>query len=225
MIKAIFMVLMTLSSFNTYALEHINWNFQEDGPFCPLLGYTFCTMEVYTGDIVKGDADKLDGYIGKLAKLDSPTRIGMIQLSSNGGDVEEALRLGRILRKNKIQVIIPMDSHCYSSCVLLLAGGVARFPVGDVGIHSFYSISSQKPNADYEQEENIYSTTEISIRNYLREMRVSGALMDAMLKISSSDLEIIRFDKLKEYGLFGFDPVFHQYLLSNHYLNKKDMHQ
>jgi hypothetical protein len=182
-------------------------------------------MEVYTGDIVKGDADKLDGYIGKLAKLDSPTRIGMIQLSSNGGDVEEALRLGRILRKNKIQVIIPMDSHCYSSCVLLLAGGVARFPVGDVGIHSFYSISSQKPNADYEQEEKIYSTTEISIRNYLREMRVSGAVMDAMLKISSSDLEIIRFDKLKEYGLFGFDPVFHQYLLSNHYLNKKDMHQ
>jgi hypothetical protein len=121
---------MFLFSFNTHALEHINWDFQEDGPFCPLLGYKFCTMEVYTGDIVKGDADRLDGYIGKLAKLDNPTRIGMIQLSSNGGDVEEALRLGRILRKNKIQVIIPMDSHCYSSCVLLLAGGVARFPWG-----------------------------------------------------------------------------------------------
>ncbi|HDL7986496.1 hypothetical protein [Yersinia kristensenii] len=216
----LFVILVILFSSSTYALEHINWDFKKDGSFCPLLGYKMCTMHVYTGDIVKGDANKLDGYISKLAKLEPSTRIGIIQISSNGGDVEEALRIGRILRKNQIQVLIPMDSHCYSSCVLLLAGGVGRFPVGDVGIHSFYSMSSQKPNADYEQEEKIYTATEKSIRDYLNEMRVSGAVMDAMLRVPSSKLEILDIDKLKEYGLFGIDPVFNQYLLSNNYINK-----
>lgn len=216
----LFICLMILFSFNTHALEHINWDFQKDGSFCPLLGYKICTMHVYTGDIIKGDANRLDDYIGKLAKLEPSTRIGIIQISSNGGDVEEALRIGRILRKNRIQVLIPMDSHCYSSCVLLLAGGVGRFPVGDVGIHSFYSMSSQKPNADYEQEEKIYAATEKSIRDYLNEMRVSGSVMDAMLRVPSSKLEILDIDKLQEFGLFGIDPVFNQYLLSNNYLNK-----
>ncbi|MCW1875103.1 hypothetical protein OMR58_11635 [Erwinia sp. INIA-01] len=217
--KKFFISLLFLVSCNSSALTLSNWEFQKPGSFCPLMGYGMCLMDVYEGDIVKGDADKIASRIEKLAKIDPSTRTGMIQIQSNGGDVEEAMRIGRLLRKNKIQVLVPMNAHCYSSCVLLLAGGVGRFAVGEIGIHSFYSLSSQKPGADYDREEQLYADTEKSIRAYLSEMRVPGYLMDAMLQVPSSRLEILDLEKLKEYGLFGIDPVFNQYLKANNLIN------
>ena len=67
-----------------------------------------------------------------------------IFLNSSGGDVEEAMKIGRYFKKNEFSVSVAYGDSCYSSCVFLLAGGVDRHAVGKVGVHRPYFGSLDK---------------------------------------------------------------------------------
>jgi hypothetical protein len=51
-------------------------------------------------------------------------------LNSPGGGVAAAMAIGRILRKERLDVIVPFDGECYSACVLVFAGAVWRMNAG-----------------------------------------------------------------------------------------------
>jgi len=56
--------------------------------------------------------------------------------NSGGGDLEAALKIGRMVREHESAVRIYESAVCLSSCVYILAGGVVAIGEGKVGIHA-----------------------------------------------------------------------------------------
>lgn len=99
----------------------------EDPDFGPML-----TLH---GGIEAGDARRLDAF---LAGLDAVPPLAA--MNSPGGDVDEALRIGRLLRERELDTLIPAGAACFSACPYALAGGVERrvSAQGSVGLHQHY---------------------------------------------------------------------------------------
>lgn len=192
----------------------------EDGPLCPRLNNAkLCFMLNMEGTLVAGDADELRRRIENVAKISGvPSRIGLIYLDSTGGDMYEAMKIGELLRKHKIQAAIRLKEKCYSACVLVLAGGVARFPFGQVGVHSFYSKAMTKAGFDYEKEDAQYRAVAEDVNKYLVKMRVPTALLDEMIKTPPTTIKMLEPKDTQRLGLVGVDPLFHQLLVTKGYL-------
>jgi hypothetical protein len=136
-------------------------------------------------------------------------RVGMVKLDSLGGDVAEAMKIGKLLRARQVATFVTTDAVCASSCVLVLAGGVKRIAFGPVAIHSFYS-PDLLGSGDFTQSNKRYDAVARSIEDYLREMRVSRSLLDAMMKIPHDAVKELSLQELDSFGLVGIDPAYAQ---------------
>ncbi|KAA0946933.1 hypothetical protein FQ186_05530 [Pseudomonas sp. ANT_H14] len=204
------------------AAELIFHDIQQDNALCPYMGKKMCYAVTMDGPIEKGDAVKLEGLINRMLNMNGlSSRLGYIYLSSAGGDIHEAMNIGRTLRKNKVQTLVGVNDKCYSACVLILAGGVSRLPTGEIGIHSFYSLASTQKGFDYEQEDKRYKVVGQEIEEYLKEMRVSVRLLDEMMSTPATTMRVLTLEEQQATSLFGFDPVFHQYLVANGYMKNE----
>ena len=129
-----------------------------------------------------------------------------VTLVSDGGDVDAALAIGRLLRENKAHVIIPRAHQCNSSCVFLIAGAVERLISGKVGIHRpyFAELSIDVPVATIRKarEERVKK-----IRSFLDEMDIAPQLLDAMLSVPPSEVRYLTESELKLYRLSITDPT------------------
>jgi hypothetical protein len=72
------------------------------------------------GQIDSGDSGRFDAAI-QLAKP-----IDEIVLFSPGGDLEEGLQIGRIIRREKLSTRVPRGAMCASACNFMFMGGVVR---------------------------------------------------------------------------------------------------
>lgn len=192
-----------------FAVGHV------DGPGCDhIYSYKVCVTATLTGRINSGDTEKLKAFIDRISSTLSKisgkkTRVGKINMDSNGGDLLEAMKIGRMIRAQLINTQITHDSQCHSSCVIAFAGGSFRVPIGPTGIHSFYSeeFMSTENHADASSKYNDISDL---IEVYLKEVRVSDALLDHMKRVPYYTMHLMTYDELKEYGLLGIDPVYAQ---------------
>ena len=87
------------------------------------------------GEIAPGDANRFSAY---LETLDYPPDI--VAVNSTGGIVDEALQIGRILRKKEFNTHLSAREICLSACPYILAGGIERHVSreGIVGLHQHY---------------------------------------------------------------------------------------
>jgi hypothetical protein len=88
-----------------------------------------------TGAIAAGDARRLEAHLANLEE--APTRAAV---NSPGGNVDEALRLGRLLREREMDTLLPAGTACLSSCPYVFAGGIERLASRDgiLGLHQHY---------------------------------------------------------------------------------------
>lgn len=92
------------------------------------------------GEIVRGDADKLSQALKSV--ISYPPGVmsfpPSVFLDGPGGDVVEAIRMGRMLRRSNYDVFVTSDG-CFSSCALVFAGATNRpLSAGPIGIHRFH---------------------------------------------------------------------------------------
>ena len=127
-------------------------------------------------------------------------------LKSNGGDVETALKIGRIMRREDVSVHVPDTGYCRSACVFLLAGGVARFAFGgEVAIHRPY-FAALDPALSSQQVDAKYKKLVSAIYDYLKEMNIPTALADAMLAIPPNEMHVLSEAEMERYMLNQDDP-------------------
>ncbi len=90
-----------------------------------------------TGPIQKGDyKEYLDTYEWITKKYDL---VASITLNSNGGLVEEAMLIGKHVRRNRLITWVDYKKRCYSSCALIFLSGLNRYSIGaKVGVHRSY---------------------------------------------------------------------------------------
>ena len=171
------------------------------------------------GEIADGMAAELENKIQEVQNLipmwnerdNKNYKLCQVDFQSPGGDVFEAMKIGRMIRRNGLETWTGFStSYCYSACVLAFSGGIFRFAFeNDIGIHSFYS-PSFIGTQDYENSEVFFDKVYTEVENFLREMRVPRAILDQMVSISFQHLRHLTTQSLIDIGFLGFDPVYDQ---------------
>lgn len=166
-----------------------------------------------TGTISNGDASKLRIVMRKLmAEFGEESCRGasmIIYLDSEGGNIDQAIELGRFIRENELSTHVNIFTKCYSSCPLIFAGGVTRTAFENIGIHRpyFYDLKDKLTSLQVRQEIDLLNK---KIESYLLEMDISKNLLDAMLSIPPSEIKILSETELKSYRLTGEDMAYNE---------------
>jgi hypothetical protein len=165
-----------------------------------------CTLTVdFVGEIVSTSVEAVAALLDQYGQWRGGKQI---IVNSLGGSLDGSMALGRLLRRNRMTILIPKGAECVSACVMVFAGAVSRLYLGKIGIHRPYlnqSIGSHLQAAD--KIRGNYEQMLQSLRSYLREMNVSERLAEDMLKIPPADVRYLSHDDLDGYGLTDRDPV------------------
>lgn len=153
----------------------------------------FCAM---TGAVDEADVDMLKNNISKGCKS--------LLVNSQGGSVIAAIKMGRLLRKNQMDIQVWSGGSCASACIFLYAGAVARIPYGSVEIHRLYLNNSAD---SYEETASKYVEIESQVKKFLREMNIKEILYDDMMNIPPENTKKLTLEELSNYGLGPLDPI------------------
>lgn len=159
---------------------------------------------IMKGEIVQGDYKKLVSVIKKHNRIP-----GSVLLSSRGGDVLEAIRIGRLMRKGLVTMVVldlpanglvndARSATCESACFLVLAGGVERLSPEPIGIHRPYYDPSYFAGLTADEATSKYKSLDNMVRSYLLEMNVPTKTIDTMMERAS--------DKMSYYETFEILP-------------------
>lgn len=177
---------------------------------CELYGdYTVCWTLSLSGEIQKGDTQHLLGALEVVGrqrpKRGGRSRIGTLMFNSPGGDLAEAMMLGRAIRKHLIQTSVSGGSSCADACVIAFLGGVGRWPLGPVIMHSRYSrefTGIEKSDRASTEGEQIF----LDLQQYLKEMNITTSLLDEIEKIPHDSAKTLSVPELNRLEIMGTDP-------------------
>lgn len=184
------------------------------------------------GDIVSGDADKLLAALKSLYVDHEHSPLVTLSLASKGGDVREAMKIGRIVRRLRLNVEVPTyypkyvpvpsltfakvsnpdNAICASSCFLVFAGGADRSG-NHIGLHRPY-VSRDESASDVVYEEQ-QKKAMIEVRKYLEEMEVPTYFIDLMMSRNSQNVYLVTNGDIfnESHLLTGYSPSIEEFLL------------
>jgi hypothetical protein len=155
------------------------------------------------GEIKNGDAEKFQKLVGDLRQ--KKITVNMLTLASSGGDANEAMRIGKIVRKSFIPTHAPLaldygwtcngyppgikadDCDCASACFLIWVAGVYR--MGNVlGIHRPYFLEEYLEGLSASEAQKELALMYERIRSYLREMDVPEHVINEMFNTESDEI-------------------------------------
>jgi len=157
-----------------------------------------------SGSIAAGDSDRLK------ETWESQKNHPSIYLDSRGGDVDEALRMGRFLRAKRAMATVSPGGTCASACVFLLMGAPFRAVTAysQVIIHRPYTTSTE--DLPDEVREKNYRERTARIRSFLDEMHFSQDLFHEMESTPPEQGHLLSEAELTRWGLNATDPVFQE---------------
>lgn len=167
--------------------------------------------------VYKNRLNRLICFIGGPITRDDPIilekNIAMgctgVDVSSPGGEVDAALKMGKAIRKAQMDLVISDIGRCASSCVFLYAGAVIRTPYAPIEIHRPYFGASTD---SFELTNKKYNLIEQKIKIYLREMNVSDSLFELMMSTPPERTQKLNLEELEKLGLGLTDPVYEEYM-------------
>lgn len=160
------------------------------------LGGTF-TMD---GNIEEGDS--ID-FIASLASWKTPPTV--FHISSKGGNLDEAMKIGKIIRLSQIPVWT--GEECFSACVFIYAAGVERDARGNIGLHRPSFEKKYFANLTSLEAKDKYNELKQQSISYLKELEVSQAIIDRMFQTGSTEVELINATDANK--LFGIKSPFY----------------
>lgn len=164
------------------------------------------------GTLNKNHVGQLRAAIDKMQGDPLPTGL-IIILDSAGGDGRAAMAMGRMARDKNAHIFV--KGTCRSACVLLLAGGVYRDARAfGIGIHRGRITRNVAGKGEVDTDpakdpraREVLELVEREARDYLMEMGLPK-LFDALQKVPSSQMRLLRTDEAAELGLLGFDGAY-----------------
>lgn len=175
--------------------------------FRPQVG--MCYEAYLHGTIEKGDYEKVVAFYRPSHKI-----LGRFRLNSNGGDNEEAMKIGKLFRRNLISAIAPQripipgvdlpmtlegarphdflcgqtgSCECTGACALIWFGAVYR--EGSVGLRR--PPASELKHLDPETAAAAYKIAVKNTVSYLDGMEAPRSAVDSLMRNSSADTEWI----------------------------------
>jgi hypothetical protein len=183
-----------------FYMDHDAFTEKFVGPVGPL---------VLSGEIEKGDYDRLLSKI-----LDDQNRFlsqNKLLLASDGGDVAEAMKIGKLLRSLYSEIIVgPQTGRCVSACFLIYAAAQQRGTEGErlLGINRPFIADASSPTAaspiaasPIAADAAVAETNGLAqVRVYLQENDVPGYLIEEMFRHASDDAYWLSADDEKNLG-------------------------
>tara|TARA_B110001452_G_scaffold237162_1_gene216848 strand:+ start:108 stop:929 length:822 start_codon:yes stop_codon:yes gene_type:complete len=143
--------------------------------------------------ILKGKIEKNDlNRVKKIIKDKGYPELTFI--TSSGGDVEEALQIGKYF--NKAFIEINTIDQCDSACFFLWAGAYKRETIVSFGLHRPYFDKSYFSGLSADQAKKKYKTLSKMVRDYLLEMHVPVSFIDTMMSIDSENIWYVHEEQL-----------------------------
>ncbi len=148
------------------------------------------------GTIADGDAARFADWLQQ--RPDLPVSIA---LNSPGGDVGDALAIGRLIRDRNLPVVIASGAVCLSACPYILAGGQERAVsrAAFVGVHQHYFGENTYLPA-FLLMSNIQSG-QGEVMVFLGEMGIDPMMMAKALVTPPEDIYILLPEELEAFRL------------------------
>ncbi len=129
-------------------------------------------------------------------QLPSDKKFPKVILNSDGGYIDPAMGIGRILRWRKASVethdLFSPDRSpmCFSACVILAAGAVER-NLDVIGLHSGYT--SRRIKKEVYERGDLAAETKERIKSYYREMGINDEINEIEEKTPNNKMEYYFF--------------------------------
>jgi len=167
-------------------------------------GQKWCSFRLaLTGNIQPKDVAAVREAL-EMAAREPRIAVERITIDSSGGNALAGFAIGRLLRQHGRSLHVARDARCYSACVLVLAGAVSRQVEGSVGIHH---PTIDLPGSTPAEADSFFAGFHDELRDYLREMRVPGALADATMQAPAHGMRILSPAELDSFRLSRPDPL------------------
>ena len=160
--------------------------------------------------ITRGDLAAFEAAIGQVSRT-SRTRINgvpfvTVELSSPGGDVVEAVGIGRSIYRHPAMTLVRPGQECVSACVFILVAGAVRTPnsAAEIGVHRPLLVSWR--HMSYAEAQAKYDGLMLYLRRYFAELGVSDAAYDIMMRTDSYGMRYFTPTELDELRLRGESP-------------------
>lgn len=176
---------------------------RERSPRAPQDEFSTATFELttegrllLTGAIDPGAADRFAEEVAKRGEY-----IKTVVLFSPGGSVDDALRIGRLIRDRGFHTEVEAGSYCASSCPLIFAAGLERV-AGEgaaIGVHQVTTSPAVgiSPNRGMESAQRASA----ECQRYLLEMGVDPRVWIHAMETPPAELFYFTTDELVELGL------------------------
>jgi hypothetical protein len=200
---------------------------------------------VLEGKIEAGDFDKVRSFLGNKANFERIN--GGVFAASPGGNLVEAIKIGRLIRALRLSteapsgpptearrfsqpVIAPnnlvnprINYQCSSACFFIYVSGVYRSLgwVGRLGIHRPTQLESETNKLDVEQATNLAWRVRGFVKKYLDDMNVPDKYVDLMYSVPPNEVRWISQSEF-ESDIEGFVPDAKRWLSTKCNLQTKD---
>lgn len=185
---------------------------------------TECDNVRVVGEIKKGDFCKLIKCLSIFINNGKPksevleggkysgTPAGWVTFNSVGGDVQEAIKIGRFLREGLVEIVV--HEKCYSSCFTAAVGAIKVYEgndiFGEIGIHRMFLDKEALTNLSMQEYEKIYNNIKVGARSYFIDMDVPIPIIEKIFTIPSGSLYILK-DKETEF-LWKNPPAYDEWI-------------
>lgn len=177
----------------------------------PVAGVPRCETRLwFSGKIERGDYDRLHEFLGREGK----NVLAIVLQKSPGGDVDEAIKIGRLIRRlkliTKIAVSVPPvdpvlegstvtdeTATCASACVLMWMAGTRRAGNWRLVVHRPFFDPTYFAGLNAHQADQRYRELEKQVYEYLHEMDTPESLIRTMRQVPSTDGKVLDPDYVR----------------------------
>ncbi len=168
--------------------------------------------------IHRGDRQALENALDQVA-LTAKGRINgapfiTVELDSPGGDVVEALGMGRTINRHLAMTLVRPGHECVSACVFILMAGAVHTPVNGaaIGVHRPMLVSWT--HMDAHEAHDRFDGLMAYLRDYFRALGVSDDAYRTMMGTDSASMHDFTPEELDRTHLRGDGPAWQDYFAS-----------
>lgn len=160
------------------------------------------------GTIEKGDYEKVKKEI---LGSKSTTRL---EIKTPGGDIVEAMKIGRFVRETLIEVVPSRSGECSSAGAFIWLASVKRFPGKRIGIHRPYFDRNYFSELTMKEAKIEYNELEKDVKNYLYEMEVPKKYINKIYEIPSGDMYYLTKKEILDLSYISIPPSYEEWIIS-----------